>query len=426
MTKLICENWIMKACAVLLLSAAAAIVLPAQTPAVPSPTPVFTTLHTFKGTDGANPYAVLIRAADGNFYGTTDLGGANSFCDDGAGCGTVFTITPTGMLTTVHSFDIADGEYIPAGLVQTSNGNFYGTTFQGGANSEGTVFKIAASGKLTTLYSFCSHTNCTDGEVPAAGLVEAPNGTFYGTTAGGGADYRACRIGCGTVFKITPAGRLTTLHSFDIADGAYPNALIQATDGNLYGTTSAGGAASACTFYELRGCGTVFKITPSGTLTALHRFEGTDGGVPVAGLVESTDGSFYGTTSQGGTNDAGTIFKITPNGRLTTLHTFDNTDGKYPASTLIQATDENFYGTTSQGGTNDAGTIFKITPSGVLTTLYSFCSQSDCADGGGPEAGLVQSTNGKFYGTTGGGDNNKTCSIGCGTVFSLSVGLEPF
>jgi uncharacterized repeat protein (TIGR03803 family) len=420
-------NWGMRACGVFLLWAATAVALPAQTTRNAAPAIKFTTLHTFKGTDGANPYAVLIQATDGNFYGTTSLGGANSFCAYGAGCGTVFKITPTGRLATLHSFDIADGEYIPAGLIQATNGTFYGTTFQGGANSEGTVFKITASGKLTTLYSFCSQTNCTDGEAPDAGLVQVPNGTFYGTTAGGGANYRACRIGCGTVFKITPSGTLTTLHSFDIADGAYPGAtLIQATDGNLYGTTSAGGAASTCMFQELRGCGTVFKITPSGMLTVLHRFERTDGGAPVAGLVQSTDGSFYGTAAQGGANDAGTIFKITPNGTLTTLHRFDNTDGSYPAATLIQATDGNFYGTTAQGGANDAGTIFKITPNGTLTTLHTFCSQSDCADGGGPEAGLVQSTNGNFYGTTGGGDNNKTCSIGCGTVFSLSVGLGPF
>jgi len=193
------------------------------------------------------------------------------------------------------------------------------------------------------------------------------------------------------------------------------------------------------------GAGTVFKITPSGTLTTLYSFTGnTDGGCPMGGLIQATDGNFYGTTLQGGANagsngnGAGTIFKITPSGTLTTLYSFCSqsgcTDGEEPLAGLVQATDGNFYGTTYYGRGNagvwgdSAGTIFKITPGGALTTLYSFCPQSGCPDGSNPIAGLAQATNGNLYGTAEyGGDTTGTCAVyGCGTVFSLSVGLGPF
>jgi uncharacterized repeat protein (TIGR03803 family) len=230
---------------------------------------------------------------------------------------------------------------------------------------------------------------------------------------------------------------VTTLHSFcsesGCPDGSYPQAaLIQATNGDFYGTTATDKAGG------LLFGGTVFKITPSGTLTTLHSFCSEsgcpDGAQPVGGLVQASNGNFYGATYLGGADENGTVFKITPSGTLTTLYTFndDLPHGFYPGGTLIQATDGNFYGTTARGGTDSgggfyAGTVFKITLSGTLTTLYNFCSQSDCTDGDYPVAGLVQDTNGTFYGTTYyGGANSTTCASGCGTVFSLSVGLEPF
>ena len=240
---------------------------------------------------------------------------------------------------------------------------------------------------------------------------------------------------------MTPNGTLTTLYSFCsqvvggiCADGVEPNGLIQAADGNLYGTTDYGGTNGSCVTGF--GCGTVFKITPSGTLTTLYSFCSqigpygacTDAAVPSAGLVQATDGNFYGTTVGGGANgDYGTVFKITPSGKLATLYSFCSqsgcTDGLGPSAGLVQATDGNFYGTTLEGGacppyTFGCGTIFSITPSGVLTTLYSLCSQSGCTDGASPQAGLFQATNGDFYGTTAGGGAN-----GDGIVFSLS--LEP-
>ncbi|MGA2601735.1 MAG: choice-of-anchor tandem repeat GloVer-containing protein [Bryobacteraceae bacterium] len=372
------------------------------TPAAQAQT--FSVLYDFDNfePDGFRSYAGLVQGIDGTLYGTTWVGGANDY-------GSVFKITPSGTLTTLHSFDNTDGANPDATLMQAANGDFYGTTPGGGANGEGTVFKITPSGTFTTLYNFCSQTNCTDGESPSAGLVQATNGELYGTTRFGGA------YDCGTVFNINAAGTLTTLHSFDNTDGYTPaGTLIQATNGDLYGTTVSSGAY---------GDGTVFKMTPSGTLTTLHSFGYTDGANPVAGVIQATN--FYGTTAGGGGSGDGTVFKMTPSGTLTTLHSFDNTDGANPHAGLVQATDGNFYGTTELGGANTSGTIFKITAGGTLTTLYSFCPKSGCPDGAEPYAGLVQATNGTFYGTTYQGAS-ADCFDGCGDVFSLSVGLGPF
>ena len=331
---------------------------------------------------------------------------------------------------TLASFNGTDGAYPTAGLVQATNGNLYGTTSTGGAYGGGTVFKITPSGTLTTLYSFCAQSGCTDGGYPALGLVQANNGDLYGATSGGGANNG------GTVFKITPGGTLTTLYSFcsqsGCTDGIDPLAgLVQATNGDLYGTTLYGGASND---------GTVFKITPTGTLTTLYSFCSksvcTDGNGPFAGLAQATNGELYGTTVAGGANTnpdfpsgGGTVFKITPSGTLTTLYRFCSqsgcTDGALPQAALVQASDGYLYGTTSQEGANgNYGTVFKITPSGALTTLYSFCSQSGCTDGsmdGNTAAGLVQATNGDLYGTT-----ELDGANGDGTVFRLSVGLGPF
>jgi uncharacterized repeat protein (TIGR03803 family) len=408
-------NWGVRACGIFLLWATAAVALPAQITGVAAPAPTFTTLHSFDYADGYNPIGGLVQAADGNFYGTTFFGGANY-------AGTVFKITPSGTLTTLYSFckrrHCPDGELSTAALVQATNGNFYGTTYRGGVLGAGTVFKITPSGMLTTLYKFCSQSNCTDGLAPHGGLIQATDGSLYGTTVDGGSSTYCGNNGCGTVFKITPNGALTTLHSFDGADGASPAAgLVQASDGNLYGITSGDGA---------NGDGTVFTITRSGMLTTLHNFDGTDGSSPEAALVQATDGNFYGTTYGGGATGNGTVFKITRSGKLTMLYSFCSqfncTDGVNPYARLIQATDGNFYGTTYGGGAVDTcnppygcGTVFAITPSGMLTKLHSF----NRADGALPEAALVQDTGGKFYGTAAYGG-----ASGAGTIFSLSVGLK--
>ena len=382
-------NWGNLACALLLLWFTTVVTSHAQT---------FTTLYSFSDADGCLPSG-LIQATDGSLYGTTYGGGRGIL-------GTIFRITPSGTLTTLHSFDGSVGSQPYAGLVQATNGNLYGTTVAGGANGYGTVFKISPSGKLTNLHSF----DFTDGAFPYAGVVQATNGNLYGTTEGGGANAD------GTVFEITLGGTLTTLYTFCpqniCTTGADPVAgLVEAIDGNLYGSTIAGGA---------NGYGTVFKITPSGKLTNLHSFDFTDGESPLAALIQA-NGNLYGTADGGGPNGLGTVFKITPSGTLTTLHNFDGTDGSSPSAGLVLATDGNFYGMTGNGGVADLGTIFKITRTGTLTTLYSFCSQSGCPDGSNPSATLNQDTNGNLYGTTLKGGANA-----CGTIFSLSVGLGPF
>jgi uncharacterized repeat protein (TIGR03803 family) len=386
----------------------------AQTPAINNFVTTFTSLFSFDGTDGEAPRAALVQATDGNFYGTTVEGGASGNCADG--CGTVFKIAPSGTLTVLHSFDGTDGTE-PNGLIQATNGNFYGTTAFGGANGKGTVFEITPSGTLTTLASF----NGMNGQSPEAALIQAADGNFYGTTSRGGAN-KLCpprrTLTCGTVFKITHSGTLTTLASFGEEGGSVPfSPLIQATDGNFYGTTPS----------------TVFKVTPSGTLTTLAIVSSS-----YAGLVQATDGNFYGTTEYGGNaancdGGCGTVFKVTPSGTLTTLLSFTNSAN--PVAALIQATDGNLYGTTGVGGANNdcggsapgpigCGMVFKVTLGGALTTLFSF----DSTDGAGPQAALVQATNGEFYGTTAGGGASAACNsqgdVGCGTVFSLSVGLN--
>jgi uncharacterized repeat protein (TIGR03803 family) len=417
-------SWGSSACALLLMCVTTAIASPAQT---------LTTLHTFDNTDGALPESYL-QATNGSLYGITAAGGDTVDCS--GGCGTIFKITPSGKFTSLLSLDGSDGNGPYGGLVQAANGELYGAIQDGGTNLTlcggygcGTVFKITPAGTLTTLYYFCSQTNCTDGSVPLTNLIQATDGGFYGTTYSGGVNCVA-NGGCGTVFKITSTGTLTTLYSFcsqsGCTDGDYPLAgLVQAPNGNFYGTTASGGISSACS----GGCGTIFKITPSGTLTTLHSFDGTDGSEP-RWLIQATNGDFYGATILGGTGTActsgcGTLFRITPSGTLITLHSFDSTDGAKPLLAL-QAPNGNFYGTTHLGGastacTDGCGTIFKITSSGRLTTLYSFSG----ADGSSP-VGLIQDTNGRFYGSTESGGSSTACTGGCGTVFMLRAGLGPF
>jgi uncharacterized repeat protein (TIGR03803 family) len=368
-----------------------------------------TTLHNFDGTDGANPYPVLVQATNGDLYGTTLAGGAY-------GNGTVFKITPGGTLTTLYSFcsqpNCTDGALSATGLVQATNGNFYGATQVGGSFGHGSIFKITPSGTLTILHSF----DGTDGSLPYEALVQAFSGDLYGGTYEGGTRGDCDPLGCGTIFKITPDGTLTTLDNFDGTDGEYPSVLVQAANGELYGTTLYGGAN--------RGDGMVFKITQSGTLTTLYSFcsqpNCTDGAFPTTGLVQATNGNFYGTTGSGGAYGNGTIFKINTGGTLSTLYNFcaqvDCPDGFGTTGVLIQATNRNFYGTTEAGGINDNGTVFEITPGGTLATLHRF----DGTDGSGP-TGVVQDTNGDFYGTTAGGGANSV-----GTIFRLSMGLGPF
>lgn len=376
----------------------------AQTEIVPET--AFTTLHSFTGADGSKSFAGLLQGKNGSLYGTTYFGGVKND-------GEVFQVTTAGKLTTLHSFcstnGCADGEYSYAMPVQGADGNFYGTTYLGGSKGDGTVFKMSPSGSLTTLHNFGG----ADGSQPLAGLAAGSDGNFYGTTNLGGSH------GAGSVFKVTPSGQFTILHSFcskaACADGQSSYAgLIQASDGNLYGTTLSGGT---------QGHGTVFKITKGGIFSTLYSFCAqsgcADGEFPQTGLVQASNGNLYGTTILGGAYGSGTIFELTLSGALTTLYSACSQtgcpDGNYLYAGLIQARDGNLYGIMQVGGAHNSGTIYRITLSGTLTTLYSFCSQPACADGQYPAAGLVQATNGNLYGTTADGGVH-----GDGTVFSIA------
>ena len=348
-------------------------------------------------------------------------------------------------LTGLYSFTGApDGDVPYAGLVQASDGNFYGTTFWGGTYDEGTVFRISPSGTYTSLYSFAGYP--TDGQNPFGELVQGSDGNFYGTTSGGGTS--SCEYvnvpfpagdtvgGCGTVFRISPSGNYTSLYSFGSSpnDGSGPSAgLVQGSDGNFYGTTYQGGTYTV---------GTVFRISPSGSYTSLYSF-GTpnDGWLPIGGLVQGSDGNFYGTTRRGGTNapwegGPGTVFRISPSGSYTNLYAFGiNTQtccAFLPEAGLVQGSDGNFYGTT-QFGTNGYGSVFRISPSGSYTNLHSFTG----SDGDQPFAKLVQGSDGNFYGTTfnggSGGDGvlfgitpSGTLTVVSSVGGHLNVGIYPY
>jgi uncharacterized repeat protein (TIGR03803 family) len=382
---------------------------------VPSTNSPLTTLYSFGGADGSSPNG-LVQGTDGNFYGTTEYGGADTNqYKYSEGQGTVFKLTPLGTLTTLYSFSGIDGAIPAAGLLPGANSTFYGTTEYGGVYEDregdtfGTVFKITTNGTFTSLYSFRGD----DGANPDAGLVLGADGNLYGTTSYGGVDYY---LDDGTVFKITANGSFTSLISFSGSDGIGPEGgLVQGTDGNFYGTTEYGGTHGLLS----DGYGTVFKMTTNGTLNTLYSFTGGgDGANPAAGLVQGADGNFYGTAEYGGTNDSGTVFKIMTNGTLSTLYSFTGgSDGANPAAGLVPGTDGNFYGTTEYGGANNSGTVFKITPGGVLTMVYYFTGGDD---GANPNSALVQGTDGNFYGTTSSGGAH-----GNGAIFRLSLMSAP-
>jgi uncharacterized repeat protein (TIGR03803 family) len=274
-----------------------------------TPGGVLATLHSFTGNfDGSAPLSALVQGTDGSFYGTTSTGGVGKR-------GTIFSVTPSGSLKTLHNFGIETAYNSNGTLLQASDGNVYGTTeFGGDPNDFGTVFKLTPAGQYTTLYTFCSLDACADGRYPLAGLIQGTDGDLYGTTEFGGASMN-CAGGaeCGTVFKITLQGALTTLFSFDESDGAYPDGpVIQATDGNFYGMTVAGGTGTCLYNNEVPGCGTIFEVTPDGILTTLYYFSQSQsygyGGINGGGLLQATNGIFYGTTAFGGTYQGGTIF----------------------------------------------------------------------------------------------------------------------
>jgi uncharacterized repeat protein (TIGR03803 family) len=345
---------------------------------------------------GCNPEAGLVQASNGTFYGTASGGGSH-------GLGTVFQMDSNGVVKLLYAFtngangNTPDGSLPGAPIIQASNGLLYGTTIYGGANDAGTVFQMTTKGTGTVAWSLNSGTS---GSEPWGGVVQGRDGNFYGTGWVGGAN------GYGTVFRLTANGSLTALYTFNYEDGAYPPCtLLQGADGSFYGTAECGGTNG--------GWGTIFKITPAGSLTSLFSFAKTNGAWPYAGLVQDVGGNSYSTTFAGGAYGAGTVFKLAADGTFTSLYSFTGgDDGSNCFGGLVLASDGNLYGTTENGGVYGLGTVFRISPDGALTTLVQF----DGYQGAHPQCTLIQGTDGLLYGTTQYGGTN-----GWGAIFRLSI-----
>lgn len=379
-----------------------------------------TVLHSFAGgpSDGFGPAnSGLVQVSDGNFYGVTANGGSFNK-------GTLFKITPTGTTTILYNFgSIAnDGVQPWASLTLGSDGLLYGTTLGGGSFGRGTAFKITTSGATyTILHSFNNNFASGDGFDPKGPLIQGSDHSFYGTTFDGGTGSD------GTVFKMTSGGAVTILYSFTGAahnDGANPQCgLVQGSDGNLYGTTNVGGSLNE---------GTVFKTTlaPTVTTTIIHRFNAAnDGYLPYAGLIQRSDGYFYGTTGTGGVGGSGegTVFKISSDGTTySALHTFTGApDGSQPEASLTQGLDGNLYGTTFFGGTGTppsggAGAVFSVTPTGTVATLERFTESG--FSGANPWAPVIFGTDGSLYGTMlQGGISGTGAPSGFGVIFKIAL-----
>ena len=371
-----------------------------------TPTGTFTSLVSFTGTTGAtvgsSPKGTLTRGPDGSFFGCASTGGS------GTSFGTVFKITPAGVLTTIVSFTGTSGSAPVAtpngGLVLLADGSLYGTSSSGGLNNSGTVFKISSDGLTTVLLNF------TPTPVVSQ-LTQAVDGKLYGTTtAAGGA------LGWGSAFSLVPGESPLFLAALPPSSGttalASRGGFLETGDGTLWASSAAGGSLNL---------GSVFKITPTGTVNSVLSFTGSTGGVigssPQSGLVLGGDGSFWGTTSSGG---SGTVFKITPAGVHTKLLSFTGTTGAYPGSNpqapLLLGSNGFNYGTTTTGGSSNFGTIFKLDSGGTLTSLVTFSGPSGSTRGQSPQGQLVQAQDGKLYGSTSGGGTN-----GSGTVFRMTA-----
>jgi uncharacterized repeat protein (TIGR03803 family) len=334
----------------------------------------------------------VIEDSQGNVFGTTAIGGAN-------GDGSVFEVAAgSGIVTTLASFNGTNGAVPLGGLIEDSLGNLFGTTEQGGtgANPGGTVFEVAAgTGTITTLATFTVAT----GDGPAGGVIQNSGGILFGTTEFDGPG------GHGTVFEVND-GTIITLASFNGANGSDSNSgVIQDSNGNLFGTTSSGGANND---------GTVFEVAAgSGAITTLASFNGTNGAVPLGGVIEDSGGNLFGTVA-GGANSDGTVFEVVAgSGAITTLATFNGTNGAGPSGGVIEDSSGNLFGTTQGGGANAAGTVFEVPAgSGTITTLASF----NGANGSDSSTGVIQDSSGNLFGTTESGGAN-----GDGTIFELAI-----
>jgi uncharacterized repeat protein (TIGR03803 family) len=371
--------------------------------------PLYTYPETDEGDTGVAAPAQFAQGPDGQLYSTIETNGTYN-------SGTVYKISTGGAYTPLYNFCAEGGDclltggYPLGGATLGLDGNLWGTTQNGGKDAYGTVFKMTPAGTLTSLYQF----DGTEAGTPIYPVLQGQNGDMYGVTQG---------THYGTFFKLTTKG-VITIYPFDYTDGYEPNLPIQGSDGNFYGTAQYGGGGTC-------ECGVIYKATAAGKITVLHVFTGDvsatsyDGNRPIGVLVQDAEGNLWGTTYQGGEYNEGTIFKIATTGKdYELVYSFQFAApqllGQLPLAGLTLGTDGNFYGVASRGGTNNYGATFQVTPAGDVTFLYSFCSVANCADGIVPETPLIQHTNGKFYGTTSG---NSLC---CGTFFTFDVGLPPF
>jgi uncharacterized repeat protein (TIGR03803 family) len=353
----------------------------------------FDVVHVFGGPgDGDFPFRELIQGADGALYGTTPLGGL--------GGGTIFRLGLTGDFSVTANFEprSAVGTHPYAGLLQASDGAFYGTTTAGGAYGVGTIFRLDAKA-LAVVRAF--RVDDAIGCFPRSALRQAADGALYGVA-------EACGpMNGGTLVRIAPGGSVSLVHAFglDASDGATPRGeLLPMPDGSLYGTTSAGGA---------HGLGTLFRFTPNGRFEVLHEFRGADGADAEGGLVQAPDGSLWGTAAAGGRHGSGVVFRLDPGGALTVIHSFDGADGGVPLGQLVLARDGFFYGVTQRGGRFRLGTIYRLGRDGAFETLHSFGG----GDGAHPAAALVAAADGRLFGVTPEGPG----ADGHGLVFALTI-----
>ncbi len=360
----------------------------------------YTVLHTFTGSDGANPNAGIVADAAGNLYGTTQYGGPS-------GNGTVFKLDSVGNYSVLHAFSGSDGSQPRVGLRVDSSGNLWGTAWIGGSLGAGLVFRLDPSGNEKEFYNF---SGAAGGAHPWSSLISDGAGNFYGATWDGG-NQTSCHS-CGVVYKLTHDGKETVLHIFNGGtDGANMVAgVVRDAAGNLYGTTYQGGSGQCD--YQAGGCGILFALDPSGNETILHTFTGhADGAAPFGGLVQDPSGNLYGTASQGGASNSGVVFKWDSAGNFSVLHSFSGLDGSGPQGDLLRDSRGNLYGTTALGGAYNAGTVFRLDPAGNVRVLYSFTGG---ADGAYPAQLRLLLYKRNLYGTTSGG------GAGYGVVFKLT------
>jgi uncharacterized repeat protein (TIGR03803 family) len=365
--------------------------------AVTPPEVAFTTLHSFAGiANGAHPNGLML-ASDGNFYGTTQHGGASN-------TGTLFKLSATGTFSSLHSFSgSSDGAIPSSALAQGLDGNLYGTAFIAGTNGYGTLFKCTLAGTFTNVFSF----DYPAGMLPYAAPVAGADGSLYGTTSQGGT---VGSYGSGTVYRVAPDGTISTLYAFSGgADGGQLfSELTPGADGRLYGTAYGGGAKSL---------GVLYAITTNGALTTLAALTNSVGSFPYGGIVQDADESWYGVATAGGASSNGAVFRLPPAGSPTNFYSFSGgLDGATPMGSLLHSRGGNFYGTTSRGGAFGHGTLFQLSPAGTLTTLVHFSG----SNGATPQAALIEDTNGTLYGTARDGG-----LYGSGTLFRVTVGTTP-